>query len=272
MPLSEVVKLFVVLGVVYGAIVLGAWLMQRKLVYRPDPTRVDPAGVGLTDVAEVTIARPDGAQLVGWYRAAPMKRPTLLYFHGNAGNLAARAERMEAYVRSGLGMLMVSYRGYSGSSGAPSEPVNVADAVASFDWLIAQGVDPAKVVIYGESLGSGVAVQVALARKPAGIVLDAPYTSVAALGQRHYPLLPVVWLATDRYDTIGRIGRLENVPVLIIHGERDAVTPVDMGRAVHAAANAPKSIATFPDAGHADHHAHGAFEVVLDWIRSLDIN
>lgn len=267
--MSEVVKLLVVLGVAYGVIVFGAWMMQRKLIYRPDPTRIDPVQVGLVDVDEVALVRPDGVRLVGWYRAASGARPTVLYFHGNAGNLATRAERMAAYVRSGLGMFMMSYRGYGGSGGAPSEDANVADAIAAFDWLVARGVAPDGIVLYGESLGSGVAVQVALTRRPAGVVLDAPYTSIAALGQSHYPFLPVAWLATDRYDIVGRIGRLENVPVLILHGERDAVTPVEMGRAVHATANTPKKIVTFPEAGHADHHAFGAFEVVQEWIKAL---
>jgi len=270
--LNEIVRLFVGLLVAYGVIVLGAFVVQRKLVYRPDPTRVAPSTVGLRHVSEVKLTRPDGAELIGWYRAAETGRRTVLYFHGNAGNLAARSARMDGYLGTGLGMFMVSYRGYSGSTGAPSEQANVADAIAAFDWLVDRGVAPNKVVIYGESLGSGVAVQVALARKPAGIILDAPYTSIAALGQRHYPFLPVTWLATERYDIVGRIDELKGIPVLVIHGERDAVTPVEMGRAVYAAANAPKQIETFPEAGHADHHLHGAFETVQAWIKALDSN
>jgi fermentation-respiration switch protein FrsA (DUF1100 family) len=268
--LNEIVRVLVGLMVAYGVIVLGAWVVQRKLVYRPDPTHVAPSKLGLERVNEVKLVRPDGVELIGWYRAAESGRRTVLYFHGNAGNLAARAARMDGYVGTGLGMFMISYRGYSGSTGAPSEQANVADAIAAFDWLVERGIAPGQIVIYGESLGSGVAVQVALARRPAGIVLDAPYTSIAALGQRHYPFLPVAWLATERYDTVGRIDDLKDVPVLIIHGERDDVTPVEMGRAVYAAANAPKKIETFPEAGHADHHVYGAFETVQAWIKALD--
>ena len=249
---------------------IAAWTagFQRSLLYRGDPERVAPSAVGLMDVREVILERPDGARLIAWYGRAQSGQPTLLYFHGNGGNLANRSERMRAYLAQGVGVFMLSYRGYGGSTGQPTERDNVADAAAALDALVASGIAPEDIVLYGESLGSGVAVQVALQRDVAGIVLDAPYTSIPDVGQRHYWYLPVQQLALDRYETIRQVGAI-TAPLLVIHGEQDEVTPVEMGRAVYRAAPEPKEIATFPEAGHSDHHAFGAFEVVLGWIRRL---
>ncbi|HUS96669.1 MAG TPA: alpha/beta fold hydrolase, partial [Hyphomicrobiaceae bacterium] len=186
----------------YCAVVISAWAFQRSLIYLPDPARVLPVSAGLPAAEEIWFDRPDGIRLVAWYQPSRHGDQTLLYFHGNAGNLAARAERMRAYAELGYGMLMLSYRGYSGSTGAPSEAHNVMDAVAVFDWLRARVKDHCNIVLYGESLGSGVAVQLALQRRCGGLILDAPFTSIAELGQQAYPILPVKALLTDRYDTL----------------------------------------------------------------------
>jgi len=134
--------------------------------------------------------------------------------------------------------------------------------------LRAVGVRPEDVVLYGESLGSGVAVQVALEKPVAGLILDAPYTSIVELGAQVYPFLPVRLLLSDRYETVRYIGRIR-APVLVLHGERDRVVPIEMGRRVFAAAPGPKRIATFREAGHSDHHLYGSYDVVLAWLREL---
>lgn len=254
---------------IYATLAAATAGFQRNLLYHPDPTRVAPSTLGLANVREIILERPDGVRLIAWYGKAAPGRPTLLYFHGNAGNLANRSERMRAYLGKGVGIFMLSYRGYGGSTGQPTESDNVADALAAYDALAESGVAGADIVLYGESLGTGVAVQVALKRAVGGIVLDAPYTSIPDVGQRHYWYLPVQLLAIDRYETLDQIGRV-TAPVLVIHGERDAITPVEMGRAVYRAAPEPKKIVTFPEAGHSDHHEFGAFEVVLEWLAQLE--
>ena len=160
---------------------------------------------------------------------------------------------------------MMSYRGYSGSTGAPSEVANVADGKLAFDALAADGVAPGDIIIYGESLGSGVAVQVAAEKAPGGLILDAPYTSIADIAAGQYPWLPVRWLLRDRYDSVDYIAKV-HCPLLIVHGERDEIIPVGMGRELLALANPPKQIATFKEAGHADHYMYGSYDAINAWI------
>ena len=265
MILSFLARLGITAVIVYLAIVTAAWAFQRKLLYFPSATRVQPANAGLPDVVERVLATPDGQQIVTWVGAAKPGFATILYFHGNGGNLSGRAGSMAHYLRHGYGVMMMSYRGFSGSTGSPSEAANVADAVLAFDTLIADGIQPRDIVVYGESLGSGIATQVAVKRPVGGLILDAPYTSTVDVGAATYWFLPVRWLMADRYETIRHITRV-TAPLLIIHGERDRVIPVAMGRAVHAAAPGRKQITTFPHAGHVDHTEHGSFDVVLHWL------
>jgi uncharacterized protein len=242
--------------------------LQRRLVYFPDPQRVSPANFNLAGVTERVIDTPDGEHLVSWYASAAPGKPTILYLHGNGGNLAGRSERVRRYVSRGYGVLFLSYRSYSGSTGTPSERNNVADAKLAYDTLIKDGVAPQDIIVYGESLGSGVATQVAADKDVGGLVLDAPYTSTVDVGARNYPYLPVRQFMLDRYETIKFIPRV-HAPLLVLHGEADGVIPVEMGKAVYAAANAPKEIATFPHAGHSDHHLHGSYDELFRWIDAL---
>ncbi|MEZ5817590.1 MAG: alpha/beta hydrolase [Hyphomicrobiaceae bacterium] len=249
----------------YALVVLTAWLAQRHLMYVPDPTRVTPAAAGLTGVTEQVLATPDEARLVTWRVKARDGRPTLLYLHGNAGNLAGRADRFLRYQRHGFGLLMLSWRGYSGSTGRPTEAHNVADAKLAYDALVADGVRPSDIVVYGESLGSGVAVQLAADRQVGALVLDAPYTSIVDVALLSYPYLPVRPLLIDRYESNRHIANV-TVPVLVLHGERDAVIPVRMGRALHEMVRGPKELIVFPDGAHVDLDDYGAVEMVTRWI------
>lgn len=252
----------------YVAVAAAAWLGQRHLMYVPDRTRVSPGAMGLRGVAERVIETPDGARLVAWEAPAAAGQPTLLYLHGNAGNLASRADRFGRYQAKGFGLVMLSWRGYSGSTGRPTEANNVADAVVLYRALRADGLKPDELIVYGESLGSGVAIQLATEHPVAALVLDAPYTSIVDVALLSYPYLPVRPLLIDRYESDRHIKRVA-VPVLVLHGERDAVIPARMGRAIHDAVSGPKRLALFPDGGHVDLDDYGAVEVVTDWIRDV---
>ena len=268
MSLALAWKLSVSLGVVYGAVVLGAWAGQRKLMYFPDAARTPPAATGLTGVEERTFPTPDGERIVAWHARPRPGAPTLLYLHGNAGSLAMRAERIRRFQDEGWGVLMMSWRGYSGSSGRPSEAANVADAVAAYYLLRGEGVAAGAIVLYGESLGSGVAVQVAARHPVGGIILDAPFTSTVDVAAAVYPFLPVRALMSDRYESIRHIGAVR-APLLVIHGERDAVVPVTMGRRLYEAAPGRKRLVTFPEGGHIDLYMHGAIVPVREFVSGL---
>jgi fermentation-respiration switch protein FrsA (DUF1100 family) len=263
-----IVKIVLALGSAYLLVALAAFLAQRRLMYFPDPTRVPPQSFALVGVEERLLKTPDGATLVAWYGPAAQGRPTLLYFHGNAGSLASRSERVRKYLARGIGVFILSYRGYSGSTGRPSERANVADAKLAYEALTAEGLAPEEIIVYGESLGSGVAVQLAAERPVGGVILDAPYTSIVDVAAGAYPYFPVRPFLFDRYESLRYLPRID-APLLVVHGEDDEVIPVAMGRAVYAAANSPKEIVTFPGAGHSDHHLYGSSEEVFRWIDAV---
>jgi uncharacterized protein len=263
-----IVKLVFSVAALYALVAVAAFLFQRRLTYFPDPQRTAPASFNLPGVEERIIATPDGERLVSWFAPAAPGRPTVLYFHGNAGNLGNRSERVRRFLARGWGVMFLSYRGYSGSTGAPSENANVADAKLAYDTLRKAGVAPADIIVYGESLGSGIAVQVAAEKEVGGLVLDAPYTSIVDVAAVSYPYLPVRPFVLDRYETMRFLPQV-TAPLLVMHGEDDRVVPVEMGKAVYAAANAPKEIATFPRAGHSDHHLHGSYEELFRWVDAL---
>jgi fermentation-respiration switch protein FrsA (DUF1100 family) len=249
----------------YGLLVLATYLLQRRLIYFPDTQRISPASVNLPDVEERTLQTPDGEKVLVWYGRAKPGYPTLLYFHGNAGSFEFRQERIRRYMARGIGMYMMTYRGFGGSTGVPSERANVADARLAYDGLRADGVAAEDIIVYGESLGSGIAVQIAAEKPVGGIILDAPYTSLVDVAETVYPYLPARLLMTDRYETLTYIGRV-TAPLLILQGERDEIVPISMGRAVFAAANEPKTMKTFPEAGHSDHWNFGSYDAAYAWL------
>ncbi len=196
-------KTLVIFVVVFYAVAIAVmYFAQRRFIYFPDPTRTTPRAAGLANVLERIIATPDGEKIVAWYGKAAPGQPTLLYFHGNGGALEVRAERIAKYLDRGRGLFMMSYRGYSGSTGSPSEAANVADAKLAYEALIEDGVSPDDIILYGESLGTGVAIEVAAEKKVAGVILDSPFTSIVERAAQLYPWLPVRLLLQDRYDSI----------------------------------------------------------------------
>lgn len=253
---------------VYLAICALMYFNQRRLTYFPDSRRVSPAELGLSGVSEITLPTPDGETLVAWYARAKPGEPTLLYFHGNAGSLATRVERVLKYVERGRGILILTYRGFGGSTGTPSEISNIADAKLSYDYLINKGLRPEDILLYGESLGTGVAVQTAAARPAAGLILDAPYTSLSDVAAERYPWVPVRWLMSDPYRSDLYLAKL-TLPVLVVHGDRDDTVPVAMGRKVYELAGGPKELAIINGAGHSDHYLFGSFDIINAWIDKL---
>jgi uncharacterized protein len=225
--------------IAYGAIALGMYLIQRQLQYLPGRQGSTPAQVGLDGVETVNLTAADGTRLVAWHAPAPAGRPTILFFHGNGGELADRAERLAFYRDHGYGALFLSYRGYGASEGRPSEAGLMSDAVAAYEWLLNRGIGPERIVIVGESLGSGVAVQLAAARSVAAIALEAPFTSAADIARMRYWWLPISLLMKDQFRSIEHIARIR-APLLILHGSDDGIVPIGSGRRLFEAARDPK--------------------------------
>lgn len=223
--------------VIFGA--LTYW--QRALLYVPVGEPQPPLAVGLSGIAETTLTTSDGAYLTAWVKEAKPGRPTILYFHGNSGVLAFRADRFRKFADEGWGLFAFSYRSFNGSTGEPTEALNVSDAMFAYDQLRARGVDPRSIVIFGESLGTGVAVQVAEAKPCAGVVLDSAYTSIADVAASRFPIFPVRLVLQDTYDTAPRIAGLK-VPLLMFHAKSDVVIPVTLSQRLYALAPEPKQL------------------------------
>lgn len=191
--------------------------------------------------------------------------PTLLFFHGNGEALTYRAGRIAAFEAEGWGVHMMAYRGFSGSTGRPSESAIVADALAAYDQLVSEGVAARDIVIYGESLGTSVALQTALARPAAALVLEAPFTSMVDAWRTFAPFLPVGLFLRDRWDSLARIGRLD-MPLLVLHGELDRMVPIRLGRRLFQAAPEPKRFEVFPEARHTNLYGYNAIAAVRRFI------
>ena len=251
--------------VAYAALVGGLYLFQRQLLYLPDRTRPELAGLAELGVREVTLATDDGLSLLSWYVPPRPGQPVIAYFHGNGGHIGYRVERLLRFARQGFGVLMLEYRGYGGNPGMPSEAGFYADGRAALGFLDRERVAPNRLVLYGESLGSGVAVELAAQHQIAALILEAPPTSVAEVAQCHFPFVPAARLVTDRFDSLSRIAKVR-APILVLHGERDRVVPVRYGRALLDAAPEPKEGWFAPEAGHEDLARYGGLDVVVAFI------
>ncbi|MBV8121646.1 MAG: alpha/beta hydrolase [Alphaproteobacteria bacterium] len=250
---------------VYGGIVGGLYMCQRRLLYRPRKTRPLLDDLVMLGVNEVELVTADGLTLFSWYLPPRPGRPVILYFHGNGGHIGYRAERLRRFAQEGYGVLLAEYRGYGGNPGFPSERGLFIDGETALDFLAAVGLAPRRIVLWGESLGSGIAVYLAAGHEIGALVLEAPFTSVAACAQRRYPFVPAAILLHDRFDSLSRIGQV-SAPLLILHGERDMVVPVRHGRALLAAAKALKEGWFSPDARHETLAQFGALDVAVSFI------
>ena len=237
------------LALVYVAIVLAMVTFQRQLQYFPTQRAPLPSQVGLVGVTVIDLVTPDAETVRLWYAPAAAGQPTVLYFQGNAGEIADRADRFATYQSQGLGVAFLSYRGYGDSTGSITEAGLMLDASTAYDWLIEQNIAPQQIMLVGESLGTGVAVQLAATRAVGGVALEAPYTSTADVAAQIYPWLPVRWLMRDQFRSADHISKV-TAPLLIQHGDADRVIAYGFGQRLFAGANEPKIFETLANQGH----------------------
>jgi fermentation-respiration switch protein FrsA (DUF1100 family) len=253
--------------VLYSIVVAGLYVVQRRLLFVPDINTPDPARAGVPGLAVVRVPTADGLSLIAWY--VPPAKPTgftVLLLHGNAGNIAYRSGRLRAMQQIGWGVLLLEYRGYGGNSGAPSEDGLVLDAQAGLAELHRRGVPAERILLWGESLGTGLAVRLASENPVAAVLLDAPYTSIADAAQGQYPYVPVRLLLKDRFESLSRIP-LVRAPILVMQGSADRLVPPAMGRAMIAAATVPTELWVAEGAGHEDLGPYGAVEAAAAFVR-----
>jgi len=250
----------VAVGVLYAGIVGYMYANQQSLLYKPEGELPEPNSVGLADVDVISLPMADGAVLTAWSAPPAIEgAPTVLFFHGQSGNLGDRADRLREILNSGFGLLAPSYRGFPGSDGEPSELALISDGVQMFDQLDANGTD---IVLYGQSLGTGVAAVVAEQRPNAQLlVLEAPFTATVDVAAERYPWLPVSALMRDQFATRDIIDRV-SVPTLIFHGTDDETVPLHHGQALAAIAGDAAQLHVVSGGTHNDLWSYGLWDEV----------
>ncbi|ASP36190.1 alpha/beta hydrolase [Labrenzia sp. VG12] len=266
--LRFLIKVAIVIAIAYVMAAGYMYINQRGFVFVPTGDLSTPREKGLEGIAVEQATMADGTKVTVW-RVAPTKAgaPTVLYLHGNSGNLSGRWKRFQQIVESGYGLYAPTYRGYAGAEGSPSETALIADALEHFDRAAETGQP---IVLHGESLGTGVATAVAAQRPEADLlVLEAPYTALVDIASEQYPWLPVAFLMKDQMPTRERIGAIE-APVLILHGTEDRVIPVAHGRRLFEFAENPKELVIVEGGGHGDLWTRGLWDKVRSVWEGLD--
>jgi hypothetical protein len=243
----------------------GLAVFQRRLQYFPDRRLTDLAHTGMSGGEERHLTTTDGETLVAWYFPPKNGRPLILYFHGNGGALIDRVPRFRMLTARGYGLLAVSYRGYGGSTGSPTQSGLMQDGEAAYREARARGCDGNRIVLMGASLGTGVAAALAATHEAAALVLEAPYLSALDVASAHYPFFPVSWLMLDQFRSDLAI-RDVHIPVLMVHGEEDDVIPISSAKRLFALANEPKTFMSAPGGGHIVLDLADVFARVCDWI------
>ncbi|HEY7042180.1 MAG TPA: alpha/beta fold hydrolase [Nocardioidaceae bacterium] len=245
-------RFLVVVVVVASVLVATLWLLQRRLIYFPDTGTVPPAATVIPGARDVTLRPSDGLELGAWFVPADEAGHglTVLVANGNAGSRTDRAPLAEALADRGFGVLLFDYRGYGGNPGSPSEEALARDVRAAYDFLVSsQGIEPDRLIYFGESLGAAVVTELATEYPPRAMVLRSPFVDLAAVGQVHYPFLPVRLLLRDEFPVADRIASVET-PVAVVYGSKDSVVPPRQSREVAAAAR--NAVVVEVDADHND--------------------
>jgi fermentation-respiration switch protein FrsA (DUF1100 family) len=244
--------------------VAALYVFQRALLYPAISTHTTPAEAGFPQAEEVVLDTSDREKVIAWHVPPKPDKLIILYFHGNGEIVAWRAVRHRQLVSDGTGLLALSYRGYMGSSGHPTEDGLRRDAEAAYDFAVSR-YDVNRIVVWGHSLGSGVAVRLASERPIRKLILEAPYTSTVDVAASLFPFVPVRLLMRDQFRSDQRIGSV-TAPVLILHGERDNAIPIAFGERMFSLAREPKRFVRFADGGHIDLDDHGALQVVRSFL------
>jgi uncharacterized protein len=242
---------------------------QRSLLYPASDRRSTATEAGLSGFQDLVLTTPDGEQLVAWWKPPQPGKALILYFHGNGGSLWNGRLRAQALTASGRGLLMISYRGYSGSTGSPTEAGLHTDARTAYDW-VRQSYDTARLIAYGESLGTGVGVRLASEQPLAGLILDAPYTSTADVASLTYWYVPVSWLMLDQFRSLDIIQKVK-APILILHGTDDRTIPFAFGERLFEAAPEPKRFVRIEGGSHTRNLEQGGMAAVEEFLTAVEI-
>ncbi len=232
--------ILLILGLITYLIVLAyIYLFQRNLLYHPSVNGYQGNEIKF-DYEEIFIRNKEGIKLKAWLHEKDLiNKKTIIFFHGNAGNLNNRNYKLNELSKLDINFLIVAYRGFSGNQGKPSEHGLYEDARSALNFLKIKGVKEKNLIVYGESLGTAIAIETGQNKELAGIILESPFTSMVELAQKYYPFLPVKFLLKDKYETVKKLPNI-NSPLLVLHGRLDTIVPFAMGVELFKKANKPK--------------------------------
>src|SRR6476620_3259791 len=263
--MTDLKWLVVLVAVGYLGGVVAMFIMKRSFLFPiPQTVRTAPDAAGFPEAEEHILTAADGERVIVWHVPAKPGHQVVIYFPGNGDFLAGLVGRFRGITADGNGLVALSYRGYAGSSGGPSERGLLLDAAAAYAFAAAQ-YDADRIVLWGFSLGSGVAVELAVDHAVGKLILEAPYTSIADIGAVAYPILPVRWLMREQFHSDERIAGV-TAPLLIMHGAKDSTISIGFGERLFALAHEPKKFVRFPEGGHNDLDNYGATETARHFI------
>ena len=232
------IKSFFLLILIYFVITVVVYFFQRKLLYHPFSPQITGKGL-IHNFETINFKTSDNFELKGWFHLKNSNKKTILFLHGNAGNLDNRIDKLNFLGNMDINFLIISWRGYSGNPGNPSETGLYKDALGGIEWLNKKGISNDQIILYGESLGTAITTEVAQNENFAGIILEAPFTSMVDMGQKIYPIFPVKFLLKDKYESKNKIKNIKS-PILVLHGRKDKIVPFYMGEKIFEMANNPK--------------------------------
>ena len=236
---KNLLQLILIIFFLYFFILVYLFFYQRNLLYLPNENNNSGDKISV-DIEKVKIPTSDNIELLGWYHEKNLTdHKTLVYFHGNAGSLENRIHKLNHFKDMNINFLIIAWRGFSGNNGKPTEQGLYIDGKSAIDWLIKKGADEKNLILYGESLGTGVAIHLAQYNNYAGVILETPFTSMIDTAKKFYPYIPVSLLLKDKFENYKKIKNI-NSPILVMHGEVDQIVPFFMGKKIYELANEPK--------------------------------
>ena len=237
--MNYLVLILLIFILIYFFILISTYIFQRNLLYHPNENNYFGDKL-IVSVEKIKIKTEDKIELLSWHHNKNINKfKTILFLHGNAGSLKNRIHKINHFKNMNVNFLLIAWRGFSGNKGKPTENGLYEDARSAIKWLKSKGIKENNIIIYGESLGSGVAIEVAQYKNFGGIILESPFTSMIEAGKNHYPYLPVKFLLKDKYESSKKLKNIKS-PILIMHGKVDDIVPFHMGQKMYELANEPK--------------------------------
>jgi len=268
-PRKFFLKIILVLFLLYLIVLVILFIFQRNLLYHPSENNYFGDQLKV-NIERIKIKTDDEVELLGWFHKKDIKNfKTIIFFHGNAGSLENRIHKINHFKDININFLIIAWRGFSGNQGKPSEKGLYKDGKSAIKWLNKKGIKNEDIILYGESLGTGIATHLAQNNNFAGVILESPFTSMIDAAKNVYPYFPISILLKDKYENYKKIKNI-NSPILIMHGENDKIVPFWMGKKMYELANKPKYLYFPKNDNHMMEYNKNLLKILDSFFKSLN--